>query len=354
MKLLILTQAQDTHAVMVQLALEKMNHHVQLLCMADQPTKLTNSVFINNENFEWKRVDNYTLNSGNNYDIVWWRRSRKPKVPKNIIHSDDYKFASRENDLFYESITSTMAPNAWWINSKVAAARANYKLLQLKKASECKLSIPPSLYSNNVTDIHSFVLNHEAEGVIYKPFCSNVWFENKGIRFGYTSKITLADLPQDELLQCVPGIFQQQIKKKYELRITCFGDYIVAAKLDSQACAEGKIDWRAIPADKLFPKPYQLPCLLADKIRLFMKKMGIVFGALDFIVTENDEYVFLEVNEQGQFLWLENCNSDFKMLDIFIGFILNKSAKYEWKPHSAMHSFSDFKDKTNEIISAVK
>ena len=36
-----------------------------------------------------------------------------------------------------------------------------------------------------------------------------------------------------------------------------------------------------------------------------MRKMGLVFCALDFIVTQDDEYVFLEVNEQGQFLWIE-------------------------------------------------
>jgi glutathione synthase/RimK-type ligase-like ATP-grasp enzyme len=340
-KILILTQAEDTHAITVQLALQEMNHHVQLLFTADQPTKLKNSVFISNENFEWKRLDSCNSISDNDYDVIWWRRARKPYLPKDIIHQQDYKFAIRENNLFYESITSNIAPYAWWINSKSAAAMANYKLLQLKKAGECNITIPPTLCSNNATDIRNFILKYENNGVIYKSLCSNTWFEDTSVRFGYTSKVTLADLPKDELLQFVPGIFQKEIKKKYELRVTCFGDYIVAAKLDSQAYPEGMIDWRAIPADKIFPEPYELPSILADKIRFFMKSMGLVFGTLDFIVTEDNNYIFLEVNEQGQFLWLENCNPEFHMLDIFLHFILNKSAQYAWEPHSNMYCLRD-------------
>jgi D-alanine-D-alanine ligase-like ATP-grasp enzyme len=36
-----------------------------------------------------------------------------------------------------------------------------------------------------------------------------------------------------------------------------------------------------------------------------MEDFHIVFGAFDFIVTPDDEWVFLEVNPNGQWLWLE-------------------------------------------------
>lgn len=32
-----------------------------------------------------------------------------------------------------------------------------------------------------------------------------------------------------------------------------------------------------------------------------MRKLGIIFGCFDFIVTPDEEYVFLEVNPMGQF-----------------------------------------------------
>jgi glutathione synthase/RimK-type ligase-like ATP-grasp enzyme len=37
-----------------------------------------------------------------------------------------------------------------------------------------------------------------------------------------------------------------------------------------------------------------------------MKRLGLEFGALDFIVTETGVWYFLEVNPSGQWLWIED------------------------------------------------
>jgi D-alanine-D-alanine ligase-like ATP-grasp enzyme len=40
-----------------------------------------------------------------------------------------------------------------------------------------------------------------------------------------------------------------------------------------------------------------------------LKKLGLagmLFGALDFIYSKEGEYVFLELNPNGQWLWLEH------------------------------------------------
>lgn len=36
-----------------------------------------------------------------------------------------------------------------------------------------------------------------------------------------------------------------------------------------------------------------------------MKDMNLSFGAFDYIVTLDDEWIFLEINPNGQWLWLE-------------------------------------------------
>jgi biotin carboxylase len=36
-----------------------------------------------------------------------------------------------------------------------------------------------------------------------------------------------------------------------------------------------------------------------------MNELGLVFGTVDLRVTDDNEYVFLEVNPQGQFLYVE-------------------------------------------------
>ena len=142
----------------------------------------------------------------------------------------------------------------------------------------------------------------------------------------------------------MPGIYQPEIRKKYELRVTCFGDYIVAAKIDSQSHDDGKLDWRAIQGNNLDIQPYKLPSIIENNLREFMRQAGIVFGSFDFIVTKDNEYIFLEVNEQGQFLWIEEFNPEFKMLDIFINFILNKSRNYEWSLTDNIHSIEKYRN----------
>lgn len=349
MKFLIPTEPDDTHAIFVKLALESMDHEVRLIFLADQPTKLKNTVLIDNNVFEWKSRDQYDCISDNNYDVVWWRRARHPHLPKDSAHPADYKFMERENKIFYESLTNTMAPNARWVNTKEAGLRANSKLLQLKEAVSCGMTIPTTICSNDPQEIRYFLLKYEKEGVIYKPLCSNFWFENCGMKISYTSKLSFLELPSNKSLQLTPSIFQKEIKKKYELRITYFDGFMVTAKLHSQAHAAGKVDWRAIPAKEMAIEPYTLPTKLEQQIRTFMKKLGLVFGALDFIVNEEGEYIFLEVNEQGQFLWIEEFNPDFKMLDVFVRFLTNTAPRFEWDQREEVHSLNKYKHHTSQL-----
>lgn len=350
MKFLIPTEPDDTHSILVKIALETLGHHVSLLFTADHPTLQKNSVYIDTHSYQWQSVDAYDAIVGAHHDVVWWRRARRPHLPKKMVHAKDYEFVVRENILFFESFTTNLAPNAWWINSKDSAYRANFKLLQLKVASECGLLIPTTLCSNDPQEIHQFINTHDRKGVIYKPLCSYFWFEALQTKISYTARVNNKNLPQNPMLQAVPGIFQIEIKKKFELRISCFGNYVVAAKLHSQKHPDGLIDWRAIRGAKMLVEPFELPEEVANNIRLFMQRMGLVFGAFDVIVTPDDEYVFLEVNEQGQFLWIEEFNPDFKMLDIFIQYLLHGSIDFVWDEKSCVHSIEQYRSQMKAIF----
>ena len=111
MKLLIPTEPDDTHALFVKIVLEEMGHTARLLFTADHPTKQCNSVYLDqNQHYHWKSSDEFNAYDDNDYDVVWWRRARKPHVPKKLSHPDDYQFVVRENNLFHESLTSNLAP----------------------------------------------------------------------------------------------------------------------------------------------------------------------------------------------------------------------------------------------------
>tara|TARA_B100001939_G_scaffold347979_1_gene371760 strand:- start:62 stop:268 length:207 start_codon:yes stop_codon:yes gene_type:complete len=54
-------------------------------------------------------------------------------------------------------------------------------------------------------------------------------------------------------------------------------------------------------------QPYELPQEIKEKIRKFQKLYNLSYGAYDFIVIPDGQYVFLENNPSGQWLWLERA-----------------------------------------------
>ncbi|MCC2113483.1 MAG: hypothetical protein KDJ16_15725 [Hyphomicrobiales bacterium] len=65
-------------------------------------------------------------------------------------------------------------------------------------------------------------------------------------------------------------------------------------------------DWRirnGAHTDKW--RPWSMPVGLAERIDGYMKRLGLHFGRLDFIVGDSD-VAFLEVNPNGQFGWLDD------------------------------------------------
>lgn len=176
MKFLIATEPDDIHAIVTKLALEEHEQDVRIFFTADQPTRQKNSVYLNAENYNWYSEDDYNFYPQSDYDVVWWRRPRKPFLPKTLTHPEDYQFVLKENYLFFESLINNISPQAWWINPLNSFAKANLKILQLRLAARCNLAIPITLCSNNPTDIRDFILQYQNK-VIYKCFCSNFWFE---------------------------------------------------------------------------------------------------------------------------------------------------------------------------------
>ncbi|MBR2052504.1 MAG: hypothetical protein IJ961_08530, partial [Bacteroidales bacterium] len=67
----------------------------------------------------------------------------------------------------------------------------------------------------------------------------------------------------------------------------------------------GKIDWRQGYDYDLRHEIVDIPDSIKDFCLAFLKKMKLNFGCFDFIVTPDDEYVFLECNPNGQWLWIE-------------------------------------------------
>lgn len=323
-KILIPTKPDDGHALFVKLALDQLGHQADLWFTADFPASQTHSFVINQKYFCWQSFGIDFIMDNPDYDLVWNRRPAKPVMP-DILHPDDIQNAMKENQMFYQSLWQVILPGAKWINLPNDALRANAKALQLRIAMETGLKIPATLISNDPAKIKAFIKQYNKK-VIYKSLYPVAWFESDGLRLTYTSAISLSDLPLDPVLRASPGIFQERIDKAYELRVTYFGDHYVAVKINSQKHDKAKMDWRAAPGHELELEEVELPDAIDSKCRALMKKLNLIFGCLDLIVSCDKEYYFLEINEQGQFLWIEEINPKIQMLRSFVSFVTGEIA----------------------------
>lgn len=346
--LLIPTMPNDTHAIYVHLAIQQKGHNSLLWQTADFPTLQMHSFEFNNKELHWAaHGPNFSIQN-QFFDVVWYRRPRPPLL-SNKLHQDDRKSSKKENRALFNSFWHIIAPDALWVNSDENAKRANCKMLQLKVAMQLGLMIPKTLMSNDPAKIRKFIIDNGPNNTIYKTFCPLAWQPSPYGHLAYSTVVTPESLSSDELLQSTAGIFQEKITKAFELRVTYFGTHPVAVKLCSQEHPQGQIDWRAIPDQELVIEPYQLPDAIHEKCKALMDVFGLLFGCFDFIVTPANEYYFLEINEQGQFLWIEDVNPDIKMLDIFSEFLIGKNKQFAYKEHKNSILLSDLSTEVAEI-----
>ncbi|MNS34319.1 RimK-like ATP-grasp domain protein [compost metagenome] len=103
-----------------------------------------------------------------------------------------------------------------------------------------------------------------------------------------------------------PIFLQKYINKKYEVRYTVVDKEHFVCKIDSQKSEISKIDWRRYDLQNTPHSIIQPPEEIKRSINKMMKEFNLVYGALDFIVSEDDSWYFLEINPSGQYLWIED------------------------------------------------
>lgn len=239
-----------------------------------------------------RRVDLESIGS------VWCRGFQPTGFPIDI-GSADKKFAETEARRVLAGLMSVVKPV--WVNHPHSHALANSKPAQLFIARQVGLEIPPTIISNDPTEVGSFI-SKSKEQTVYKTLSQSLELERGKALF--TSAISERELAKLNLIRLTPGIFQRLIPKAFELRVTVVGPHIFPAKIDSQANVETKIDWRHAPFE-VDGQPIDLPSDVRTKIQAFMAAFGLIYGAFDFIVTPEGHHVFLELNPSGQYMWIE-------------------------------------------------
>lgn len=345
-RVLIFSTPDDIHAAAVAYAIRLKGHICECIYTPDIPTLTSLALRIPEAGagtsalMQGPELDADTLRDGH-FDTIWLRRRPDPLLPEDM-HPGDQKVALKQCRALLRSLLPLLDhERTFWVNHYTRSDSTTPKPLQLAEARKTGLLIPETLITNDPVEIRRFVKQCGGR-VAHKLLEPAAWVseDEQKVFMTYTSVVEEMQLPDDDMLRMSPAIYQRLLAKKFEVRIACLGDQLVALKLNSQADQRAATDWRA---GQFFidTEPYEVPQEVAARCRCLLKRLGLAHASMDFVVDPEDRHIFLEANPQGQFLWME-YNSGLPLLDMFSEFLLAKTREFCWKQDHDMVSLSAF------------
>jgi len=277
---------QDRHAQVVARELER--RHVP--AFIGDATEFSRGAKLSDRNGElrWTRAD------GSAAELsavagVWCRRYFPPNFDPAVSDSCDREFVRRQ---WTELLWGTICALNVRLISDPHRQKAATKPLQLALARQVGLRVPDTLISNDRQAVLGFVEQYQGR-VIHKTLSPAI------DQLLFTKRWDAADAEALDELELAPVIFQEQIGGCRELRVTVVGERFFAAEFDTGQLADGRLDF-----DVAF-RPCTLPRDVEDKVRKVLDRLGLRYATVDLRIDETGEYVFLELNPQGQFLYVQ-------------------------------------------------
>lgn len=239
---------------------------------------------------------------GEGFGSIWYRRIRSPGAPSDVP-ADVHDYCCQEAKTFV--VGSVLGSRCPAMSDPYRVWAAENKLFQLRIAQGSGLDIPATVITNDPAEVRRF-FDACSGRLVVKPLRSG-YVEIAGQPHAvFTSRVREEHLAHLGNATPCPSIYQVLVDKDCDVRVTYVDGELFSAEIDSQSDPDATVDWRRTANPDLPHRPVKLPDELATRISDFMNRLGLVFGALDFIRTPGGAYVFLEVNPNGQWLWLED------------------------------------------------
>lgn len=302
--ILIVTNKLDPTADMVIAELYKRDAEFIRFNTEDFPDRIQCSVEIDNSSplnvyFDFDYDKQIALSQ---IKSVYYRRPKPPQPNSEIMSNEARDFVRRESRAALSGIWMTLP--CLWLNHPHRIQAAELKIDQLRVARQIGLAIPKTIVTNDPQKVRDFyhLCNRKIVAKVLRS--GMVEYEDK-ISLIYTNKIAQDHLDVLETVRYAPSIFQEYIPKKVEIRVTVVGDRIFAAEIHSQNSERTKDDWRRYDIENTPHLAHTLPKKIEQKCFHLINHYGLNFGCIDLIQKPDNEYIFLEINPNGQWGWIE-------------------------------------------------
>lgn len=243
-------------------------------------------------------------------ELLWWRR---PKMDQEITaHTGSTHERGLVNNDCRGALGGILAATfrGEWLSSPQATDQAADKLYQLCVAREAGLRVPRTLVSQSRDDVIAF--SRSVKRTIVKPVVGA-----RGPAL-YTRWLDAPETIPASSFEVCPATYQEYIEGRRHIRLNCFGEQMYAALIETD-----DLDWRPnlnVPISR-WPVPPELRRMVSEVLR----RMGLRMGVVDLKLTPEGEPVWLEVNPQGQFLFLEPLTGE-PLTEHFADFLISEAS----------------------------
>lgn len=309
--ILILSNSTDVHADQVESILQQRGLSVRRLDTRDFPICQKLAIRIkptigDKTLYDCRWID---LLLEHEVSAIWYRRPTAPSyLPQATLAPRMRQYIEAESTNVLADLWSTLSCR-WLPGEPHVIQRARHKILQLRLAAASGLEIPPTLITNDPQEAREFYRQHN--GFIISKSPSGAFLESayaNSVR-RYTEPVTHRDLGYLDAVKHCPILFQTYIPKKFELRCTVVDSQVFAAAIYSQHSQRTRHDWRRYDRSRTPYQPYDLPEEICRQLVELVQRLQLRYGAIDLIYTQDERYVFIEINPNGQFLFIEQATS---------------------------------------------
>lgn len=236
---------------------------------------------------------------------VWYRRPTGFDFGPDM-GEPERQFARKEA---MQAIGGVMrATDCLWVNRPDVDAVGDLKPYQLQLAKRLGFRVPRTLLTNDPEEVKA-LLDSQERPIVYKSQTGGVIHYPGAFPGGLLTTVVGDEIREHlDRVGHTMCMFQEYIDKAYEIRLTVIGNTYFPVVINSQEMDTTKVDWRG-EAGEHSVLPYgdyiPVPDDVVKKTQALLSELRAVYAAVDFIVTPDGDWLFLEVNPSGQFMWMK-------------------------------------------------
>ncbi|MBY7813861.1 hypothetical protein KW448_19710 [Vibrio fluvialis] len=250
----------------------------------------------------YQHKDDWSIDklTGSSITAAYFRRPGLPE-PKTTSRGIDVKeYMQTEWQSLLKSIYARLDEK--WLSSPIDISLAEDKPKQLLLANQLGFNVPDNIITNDIKPALELSQTHS---LIVKPL-RQALLQDEQEKVIFTNRAEGLSEEHTQSVGFSPIIFQQEIKKKYDVRVTVVGNKVFSTAIWSQSHTETSVDWRIGGHCDLKHELIILPESINNQCLQLTKLLNLKFSAIDLICDKNNKYWFLEINPNGQWAWIEN------------------------------------------------